>query len=148
MKCDDVQEKLSAFLDNEESTDEIEEPLSHLYGCSECQNFFNDAIKLRSLAHKDQVNFPPGLDEAMNFRTMKAKRGIARYRVKVPAYVLSIAAVVLIALSFTFGFMVQGNVQRKEMTELMKSLPGQVVYSMPTQVVYPVMNREIKGGVR
>ncbi len=148
MKCDDVQERLSAFLDNEESTDEIEEALGHLYGCSDCQSFFNDSIKLRSLAHKDQVDFPPGLDEAMNFRTIKAKCGIARYRVKVPAYVLSIAAVVLIALSFTFGFMVQGNVQRKEMSELMKSFPGQVVYSMPPQVVYPVIDRGSKGEAR
>lgn len=148
MKCNDVQERLSAFLDNEGSTDEIEETLSHLYGCSDCQNFFNDAIKLRSLAHKEHVNFPHQLDEAINVRAKKASRGLTRYRVKAPAYLLSIVAVVLIAVSFTFGFMVQENAHRKEMSELMTAIRAQVVYSMPTQVVYPVSNREMKGEVR
>ncbi|MCL5020265.1 MAG: zf-HC2 domain-containing protein [Bacteroidetes bacterium] len=149
MNCDYFQEKLSAFLDREGSFDDVDGVLSHLYGCDECKAFITSAIKLRSLAGRDKVATPPELDDSL-LREVKKRRIVnpLSYRLKLPVYVVSAAAVVLLVLSFAFGYMMQADVHQREMKALMQSSPAGVLYSMPTQVVYPVSMHEWKGAIR
>lgn len=149
MNCNYVQERLSAFLDREESTDEIEKVFSHLYDCEECQRFFNAAVKLRSLASEDKELYPLDLDEFVLSRAReKRKVNLLKYRLRIPAYVVSAAALVLIIVSFMFGFFLQEGVHQKEMNAILQGPPSQVVYAMPTQWVYPVVNHQSKGDMR
>ncbi len=149
MNCDHVQEKLSAFLDREESLDDVDEVLSHLYGCEGCKSFFSSAIKLRLLAGEDKIAPPPELDDSVLSDLKRKKRANPlSYRLKLPVYLVSAAAVVLLVLSFAFGYMMQATEHRAEINRIMKSEPAQVVYGMPAQVVYPVSLHEEKGAIR
>lgn len=147
MHCDNVQERLSTFLDHEEGADELEEILSHLYGCKSCQQLFNAAVGLRNIAKGEREPFPSELDDRILSRTQaKPRANLFGYRFKLPAYVISAAVVILMAVSFTFGFMVQENVHQKEMNAILQAPPSEVVYGMPAQLVVPVMNHDHKGG--
>lgn len=138
MNCDYVQEKLSAFLDREESTNDTEKVLSHLYECERCQSFFNASVKLRSLANGDREVYPSEFDEIILRRTKeRRRRNILNYRLNVPAYILSAAGVMLIIVSFVVGVMVQRNSTLQEMQQLVRA---RVVYQMPAVTVYPVMD--------
>jgi predicted anti-sigma-YlaC factor YlaD len=149
MNCDHVQEVLSAFLDHEERVDEIENVLFHLYGCKACQEFFNAAVGLRHIAREERERYPSGLDEIlMNRIHSKSRTNLFGYRLRLPAYVASAAAVILMAVSFTLGFMVQQNVHQKEMNAILQTPPSEVVYGMPAKIVYPAMNHQSKGGMR
>lgn len=149
MNCDYVQEKLSAFLDREESLDDVDGVLSHLYGCESCQSFFGSAIELRSLAGNDRLSYPVELDESVLRETRRKRRSNPlSYRLKLPVYVASAAAVILLVLSFTFGYMMQASEHQEEINAILKTTPSQVLYAMPTQVVYPVSMRESKGEER
>ena len=144
MNCEFVQERLSAFLDREESTDNIESALTHLYGCESCQNFFNAAVRLRSIASDNREVYPAGLDEAILRRVHEnRKTNFLKYRLRLPAYVMSAAAAILIVISFAFGFMVNRSISEREMRRILSS---QGFYIMPQQTVYPVMSREFQGG--
>lgn len=149
MNCDYVQEQLSAFLDREESPVNFDAVLSHLYECEGCQAFFGSAVKLRSLAGEDKTLYPLELDESI-LRTARGKRStnLLSYRLKLPVYAVSAVAIILLVLSFTFGYMIQDNVHQQELNAILKAPPSQVVYGMPTQVVYPVAMRQAKGDVR
>lgn len=147
MNCDHVQEILSAFLDHEESTDEIESVLSHLYGCKDCQQFFNAAVGLRNIAREEREPFPAGIDEMITNRLqLSSRRNLFSYRPKLPAYVVSAAVIILAAVSFTLGFMVQENVHEKEMNTILQAPPSEVVYAMPTQLIYPAAIYQKLGG--
>jgi len=149
MNCDYVQERLSAFLDREESNEEMVNVLSHLYGCDECQKFFNTTIRLRSFANEERRSYPFELNEAILQQVHnRRKASFLNYRFKLPVYVASIAAIILVAISFALGFMVQENVHQKEMDIILKAPPSEVVYGMPATIVYPVMNQQTNGGVR
>ncbi|MCL4539363.1 MAG: zf-HC2 domain-containing protein [Bacteroidetes bacterium] len=149
MNCDFVQERLSAFLDREESTDNIEAALSHLYGCESCQNFFSTAVKLHSLASDDRMSYPAGLDESISRKIgRKQNTNALGYQLRIPVYVVSMAAVILLIVSFAIGFMLQENMHRDEINAILKAVPSHVVYGMPTQVVYPVSIRDSKGAMR
>jgi len=140
MNCDFVQERLSAFLDREESGDNIETVLSHLYGCESCQDFFSTAVKVRSIAAEDSPAYPAELDDAVRQRVQE-KRGTSflRYRFRLPAYVVSAAAVLLIVISFAFGFMVNRSISQREIEQAMSN---HGLFVMPQQTVYPVMSRQ------
>lgn len=147
MNCDFVQERLSAFLDREESTDDIEAVLSHLYGCEKCQRFFNAAAKLRTLASEDNKFYPLELDNAILRKApAKQKTNLFGYRLKLPAYVASAVALILAVVSFMFGFMLQENTHQKEIRTILQAPPSQVVYGMSGVTVYPVMNHQTQGG--
>ena len=142
MYCVYVQEVLSAFLDREEGGDEMEKALSHLYECRSCQQFFNAVVGLRNIAKENREPYPTGLDEVvMNRMQRKSQGNLFSYRLKLPAYVISAAAMILMAISFTFGFMVQRDVHQKEMNIILQAPPSEVVYGMPAAVVYPVLNQ-------
>ncbi len=143
MNCDYIQEKLSAFLDRGESFEDADGVLSHLYGCNECKAFFTSAIKLRSLAVRDKVTAPPELDDSL-LREVKKRRKVnpLSYRLRLPVYVISAAAVFLLVLSFTFGYLMQERVHQRELKAVLQAPPARVVYSMPTQVVYPAALRQ------
>ena len=144
MNCDFVQERLSAFLDREDSADNIEAVLSHLYGCESCQNFFNSMGRLRSMASDDSDVYPIELDDVVVRRVQERnKASLLKYRLRLPAYVVSAAAVILIVISFAFGFMVNRSVSEREMQRILSS---RGFYVMPQQTVYPVMSREFQGG--
>lgn len=146
MNCDYVQEELSAFLDREESSEHFDDVLSHLYGCKSCQDFFGSAARMRSLAGKDVVSYPVELDALIRKRTAPDRKvNVFGYRLKLPLYVVSAAAVVLLVVSFVFGYMMQEGVHRKEINAILKAQPSQVVYGMPAQVVYPIAMHESKG---
>lgn len=149
MNCDYVQEQLSAFLDREESPDNIDRVLLHLYGCENCQTFFSSVTKLRSLAGENKVPYPVELDDSIGKQT-NARRKVnpLSYRLGIPVYVVSAAAVVLLIISFVFGYTMQQDAHRKELDAIMNARQSGVIYSMPTQVVYPVAMREAKGEVR
>jgi predicted anti-sigma-YlaC factor YlaD len=149
MNCDYVQEKLSSFLDREECPDDLEGTLSHLYGCESCQSFFGSAAKLRALAGDDRIAYPPDLDESITKEAALRRRTNAlNYRLNLPVYAASAAAVILFVVSFFFGFMMQEDVHQKQLDAILQAPPAQVVYGMPTQLVYPVSVRETKGGRR
>lgn len=149
MNCDYVQEILSAFLDHEESANEMEDVLSHLYGCKSCQGFFTTAAGLRNIAKEEKESYPTELDGKILDRAYgKPRAHLFSYRLKLPAYVVSAMVVILMAVSFTLGFMVQENVHQKEMDAILKAPPSEVIYGMPTQLVYPAMNHQSKGGMR
>ncbi len=148
MNCDYVQEMLSAFLDREETAGEMENVLSHLYGCNSCQGFFNAAVGLRNIAKEEREPFPSELDHKILDRARGKARAQSSSRLKFPAYVVSAAVAILMAASFTFGFMVQETVHQKEMDAILKAPPSEIVYGMPTQLVYPAMNHQSKGGMR
>ncbi len=143
MDCDFVEQRLSAFLDREEETESMDAALSHLYGCESCQNFFTSAVKLRTMAGDDRGVYPSELDEAM-LRQMrnKGKPNLMSYRLRLPAYVVSAAAVILIVVSFAFGFMVNKSMSQRE---LQRALSSQGMYVMPQQTVYPVVSRTYEG---
>ncbi len=144
MDCDFVQERLSAFLDREDSTDNIESALVHLYGCESCQSFFNAAVKLRSMSSDDREVYPFELDEAVLRQVHeKRKANFLKYRLRLPAYVVSAAAVILIAISFAFGFMVNRSMSERE---IQQALASHGLYVMPQQTVYPVSIRVDQGG--
>ncbi len=149
MNCDHVQEKLSAFLDREEAADDFDGVLTHLYGCESCQSFFGTAVKIRSLAGDDRTTFPVEVDEPV-LKSLKKARSAnpLSYRLRLPVYVVSAAAVVLLAVSFMFGFMMQQDIYQKRIDAIMQAPPAQVVYGMPAQLVYPAAIRETKGNVR
>lgn len=142
MNCDYAQEELSAFLDREENPDNLDKVLSHLYGCENCQEFFGSVVKLRPLAASERMPYPVDLDESIR-KQVNAKRKVnpLSYRLRLPVYVVSAAAVVLLVVSFVFGYMLQEDVYQRELKAVLQAPPARVVYSMPTQVVYPVVSR-------
>lgn len=145
MNCDNAQELLSAFLDNEVSG-YIGQALSHLYGCENCQAFFVSAARVRSLAKEDALPFPQGIDERVpSAAARKRKSSLLRYRFRLPAYAVSAAAVMLMVLSFMFGYLEQKESYEKELKMLMQAPPSHVVYGMNAVTVYPVMNHEREG---
>ena len=147
MNCDYVQEQLSVFLDREEGFDET--TLSHLYGCKDCQDFFSSAVKLRALANEGKLPYPDDLDDAIMRRAQRVRKtNPLSYRLNLPVYVLSTVAVVLLVVSFTFGFVMQEDIHQKQINAILQAPPAAVVYRMPTQLVYPALIREIKGGVK
>ena len=149
MSCDYMQEKLSAFLDREESPDDLDGVLSHLYVCKSCQTFFASAAKLRALAGDDRIAYPPDLDESIVKEAARRRSSNPlNYRLKLPVYAASAAAVILFVISFFFGFMMQEDVHQKQINAILQAPPAQVVYGMPTQLVYPASVRETKGGRR
>lgn len=149
MNCDYVQEELSAFLDREESPDNFDTVLSHLYGCDNCQSFFNSGIKLRSLAASERIPYPVDLDESIGKQVnAKRKANPLSYRMKLPVFAASAVVVVLLIVSFALGFIMQEDIYRREINALLKAPPSQVVYGMPAQVVYPVVMHESKGVLR
>ncbi len=104
MNCDLVQEKLSVFLDREGNADDFDGVLSHLYGCEQCQSFFNLAVKFRSLAQDRKLPYPDDLDDTIVKKMRKEVRSNPlRYHLRLPVYAVSAAAVILLVLSFTFG---------------------------------------------
>lgn len=146
MDCDFVQEWLSAFLDHEEGTDNIDSALTHLYVCESCQNFFNAAVKLRSVAGDDKEVFPVELDEVISRGVNERQRNnFLNYRLRLPAFVVSTAAVILIAISFAFGFMVNRSMSEHE---IQQALTSHGIYVMPQQTVYPVSVRQYQGESR
>ena len=149
MNCDYVQEKLGAFLDREESPDDLDGTLSHLYGCESCQSFFTLAMKVRSVAVDDRIPYPVGLDESV-LKEVKGRRrpNPLSYRLKLPVYAASAGAVILFVVSFFLGFMTQEDVHQKQINAILQAPPAQVVYGMPTQLVYPASVRETKGGIK
>lgn len=127
----------------------METVLSHLYECKGCQGFFNTAVRLRRIAEEDRKAYPTELDDRVLRQAAPIRRvRLFEYRFKLPAYVISAAAVILLAVSFAIGFMVQEDVHQKEMDAILKAPPSQIVYGMPTQWVYPAMNHQSNGGVR
>ncbi len=149
MNCDHVQEILSAFLDHEESAEEMEKALSHLYGCKACQQFFNAGAMVRNAAKEEKANYPVDLDERIfDLVHRRSPANVFNYRLKLPAYAVTAAAVILMAVSFTFGFMAQENVHQKEMNAILQAPPSEVVYGIPARIVYPEVNHQSKGGIR
>lgn len=149
MNCDYVQEQLSAFLDREENREQLDDMLAHLYGCGECQAFFNSAVRIRSVAGEDRAPYPVGLDESIRRKIIaKRKMNPLNRRLRLPVYAVSAGAVVLLVLSFAFGYMMQYEVHQRELNALLQAPPARVVYSMPTQVVYPAAMREVRGDIR
>ena len=164
MNCDHVQEILSAFLDHEDSAYEMDEELqgtrqekegriigalSHLYGCEDCQQFFKAAVALRNIAKEERKPYPSELDDlVLSQMRSKSPTSLLNYHFNLPAYVVSAAVVILIAISFSLGFMMQENAHEREMKAILQAPPSEVVYGMPAQLVYPVVNHQSKGGVR
>lgn len=143
MNCEFVQEQLSAFLDREESTDSMESVLNHLYECESCQSFFNSAVKLRSAATDENEIYPAELDEViLRAVNERQKRNLLSYRLRLPAYVVSAVAVVVIAISFAFGFMLNRSMSEREIRQ---ALISRGLYVMPQQTVYPVSIRQYEG---
>ena len=140
MSCEFVQERLSAFLDFEERAEDINAALAHLYGCENCQDFFSTAVKVRSVGAEDRAAYPYELDDAV-LRRVHEKRAtdFLRYRLRLPAYVVSAAAVLLIVISFAFGFMVNRSLSQREIE---KAMSNHGLLVMPQQTVYPVMSRQ------
>ncbi len=149
MNCDRVQEILSAFLDREENADETGDALSHLYSCIGCQRFFDASVRLRDEAKRDRYPFPVELDKmVLASQQGKSWTNLSGYRRRVPSYVFSAVVVLLMAVSFGIGFMVQESAHQKEMKAILQAPPSEVVYGIPERIVYPALNHSTKGGVR
>ena len=143
MDCDFVEQRLSAFLDREESTDSMDAALSQRYGCESCQKFFRSAVRLRSTAGDDNEIYPVELDGVILRRMQdRNKANFMKYRLRLPAYVASAAAVILIVISFAFGFMVNRSISQRE---IQRALSSRGLYVMPQQTVYPVVSRTYQG---
>ncbi len=115
MICPQKEELLNQFIDGELDLSNQVDLFKHLAECSECRAFVDAAVRMREIRRKEQIPFPPDIDERVfshlpQTRVMvRSQRGPAtvspgfwRRRFAVP---LPLAAAFL-AITIFFGVMI------------------------------------------
>ena len=106
VKCREVQEKLSLYLDGMLPDKEREQIKSHLYFCEECRSEFDTLLELHSLlADMPQASLPKDFDQNLRYalenpgRMIPLKKGYKRYGAVAAMFVIMAVTVVSLSLS-------------------------------------------------
>ncbi|CUS80498.1 hypothetical protein JGI3_01186 [Candidatus Kryptobacter tengchongensis] len=145
MKCEDIQEILSCFVDGE-LNENIDYAFSHVFSCLDCQEFLKVTLKFKVDASKDKIEFPEVEEFEVKGKGNLIRRFVRSLKVEIPipTGLLSAVVVMLFLLSFLLAVFVydkammveQGKFQvpvHKEKTRIV------VVYGIPQVIVYPDM---------
>lgn len=112
MTCDDHQEKVSQFLDNELPVDEERQLFRHLGGCDSCRRFLATVVRMRHiLLCAWPVRADKQVDHALERRLRtgrtlmpeRSPRRLWRERVSLRLPVAAVLAALLIAASMFVG---------------------------------------------
>jgi anti-sigma factor RsiW len=163
MNCTEYEADANAFIDGELALREQIELFKHLGQCPACSSFVDVAMRVKEAHRKEQIAFPPQLDDAVLSAVMNdpANRQAAMHRTSVRPMVwgrtfhfsgpiLAAAAIVLIAAGFFLNGLFYG--QKKalvpvQVTEYVGQTAAQpekiiVVYSLPPVEVHAKLPAE------
>jgi hypothetical protein len=146
MKCENVQELISSFIDGE-ILENIDIAFSHTFECKECQEFLKITLKFKSEAKKNEVILQTekrpeitGLKKRSITDKIKSK---FKVEIPIPAPLLSAVIFMLFLLSFLLAVFVYDRAI--EMTKIETQAYREktrmvIVYGIPQITVYPEQN--------
>ncbi len=108
MSCDEIKNKLSAFMDNELSKDDLQKVQKHLLNCSKCQSELRLLQKMEKFYIEENHEFE--VSEEVNQRIMKEVIEISKrvtFFKKISTFSIAastIAAILLGAFVANFSF--------------------------------------------
>jgi anti-sigma factor RsiW len=96
MNCSDIQERLSAMVDGELSSEEQETVLAHAEACAPCMAAYADWMEFRMMMDGEDA-LPAGM--STDFRARLASDVLRRRRSRITRVVGAVAAAILIAVA-------------------------------------------------
>lgn len=138
MNCNDIQLRISAFVDGELDGGDVPAMFSHLSGCAACQGFLSDALRLRADLRAWEVRAPGEAPDRKGFalkrveRSGGAVRRLIAQKLEMPFAAAAGIALVLLGISlFSVSLWLGGAAERGRQPEVvyMLSLPQVEVHA-------------------
>lgn len=142
MNCETAGEILSTCFDGEFPAEHSAQAFSHLFECRLCQSFWHDCLGIRTMADRDEIDFPRDLDLEI-LHASKEKRSLSHlnWAIPVPRLVFVSVVVLLMAIAFLSGYLIKDNIVSNRAAEAISTaLPATrvvFIYAMPDVTVYP-----------
>lgn len=102
MDCEKYKYLIQEFYDRELDKGKEAFIFTHLSTCSECRDFFSSLNTLTLAASEEKIKYPSSIEERIFFSIdqLNSRNNIPWVNKKVPAYVLYVLTVVIIAMGF------------------------------------------------
>jgi len=139
MRCEEIQEIISSFIDGE-IVENVDEAFSHVFSCRDCQDFLKISLKFKTEAMKDKI-------EIARKETLpeKIKRSL-KMEIPIPASLLSAVIFMLFLLSFLLGIFVYDRAMTieamKTQTPVYTKTRTIIVYGIPQITIYPETQKQ------
>ncbi len=135
MNCNEIQPRISAYVDGELPGADATAMFAHLSGCMECQAFLTDTLRLRADLRAWEVRAPAPARKKSTLQWKEtsgsAIRRLISQRLEIPFAAAAGIALVLLGVSlFSVSLWLGGSADRARE-------PG-VVYMLPTVEVHAV----------
>jgi hypothetical protein len=147
MRCEEIQEIISSFIDGE-IVENVDKAFSHVFSCRDCQDFLKISLKFKTEAMKDKIEIPEIKKiEIARKETLpeKIKRSL-KMEIPIPASLLSAVIFMLFLLSFLLGIFVYDRAMTieamKTQTPVYTKTRTIIVYGIPQITIYPETQKQ------
>jgi hypothetical protein len=150
MNCETAGEILSTFFDGECPAEHSAQAFSHLFECKSCQSFWHDCLRIRTIADRDEIDFPRDLYLEIPHASKESRiLSPLNWAIPLPRLVYVSVLVLLMAITFLSGYFIKDSLISKRAAEANPTAvpTTRVVFicAMPDVIVYPTkQNQELK----
>ncbi|MFA5834886.1 MAG: zf-HC2 domain-containing protein [Bacteroidota bacterium] len=125
MNCQEHQEQISQFLDNELPQDALQPMFQHLAACGACREFFFTAKSIHDTARQlEYTPVPELLDQKLGVLDMTSRPLLERrFIISIPTAMLSMIAVFLFGAAVLLSFDSLSSEQQTQQSQMISQFP-------------------------